>query len=111
MIGQDGTEWVFRTRFNGDYQVTQGGVVQLAVTHVVGVRDAAGVRLLYVDGSLAAMVIAAGALETADLMSPLAFANEAAGERQWHGKLVAVTVFARALSASEVSARFVAGAK
>jgi hypothetical protein len=111
MLGQAGATFALRTTTGGLRPELQGGTVTAAaVTHVVATRSKDGTRRLLVDGAVAASDVHPGALETI-AEGPLSMANEGGGLRPWVGKLLAISIFDRAMTPAEVSARFTAGPK
>ena len=103
------------------YPDGSGSVVPGALQHVIFTRDAAGIEKIYVDGSLKNTLDNSGSTLTGDPDSNLnwdntyefALANETHLtdlQRRWPGELHIVVVYNRALSASEVSQNYDAGA-
>lgn len=80
-----------------------------ALTHLVVTRSQAGERRMYVDGVLRSSSTIGGSLGNWSAY-PLGIANEAVGGRLWLGTFHLVAVYGRALTDSEVSANFAAGA-
>jgi hypothetical protein len=100
------------TTVNGSPYVqtpTDGGDVQLALTHVLFTRDAGGVRRLYVDGTERATNTLGGDFSTWNPSFRLALVNELTLDRSWLGELHRVAVYGRALSGDEVTQNFQAG--
>jgi hypothetical protein len=93
-----------RTGENGSSPSTpsRGGVVT-ALSHVVYTRGREGKARIYIDGKLNAESDIGGDLGNWDTAQRLALANELTTDRPWRGELHFVAIYARALSAEDVS--------
>lgn len=115
-LGQELGQYVFRLRTQdcdgtGSGELaTPANTVRTAVSHVVFTRSETGRRAFYVDGSQLAEDWAMTApLSTWSSGYKLTLANEQEAPRPWLGELHLVALYARALTAAEVVARFRAG--
>ncbi|NOX77094.1 MAG: LamG domain-containing protein, partial [Gammaproteobacteria bacterium] len=98
------------TSNNGTPSTGTAGLVTTALTHVVYTRDAAGVAMIYINGTEQAGTTISGNLSNWDGGYRLALANELTGDRPWRGELHLVAIFDRALSAADISQNYSAGA-
>lgn len=110
--------WVFRVRTtatdaNGLPMLSTGdGVVELRLTHVVGVRRADGTTLLFVDGVERARGMRGGDLSNWEDSLRITVGDEFQTDndrRTWRGELRGISVYCEALSERQVGARFEAG--
>ncbi|NJN66077.1 MAG: LamG domain-containing protein [Chloroflexaceae bacterium] len=88
---------------------TPDGSLTLGLTHVVYTRDASGNTNLYLDGVSSVSGSIGGDFSNWDDTYRLALANEFGGGRSWLGEYYQVTLYRRALSATEVGNNFAAG--
>lgn len=109
-LGQEGDHYVLRLRTSqGDRQGNPqidlpAGTAQPVMQHVVA-TFADGLVTLYVDGLEVQREQRPGDLSNWDPTYRLALANELTLDRQWHGEIGLVALYARALTAEEVSRR------
>jgi hypothetical protein len=107
-LGQEGDHYVLRLRTSqGDRQGNPqidlpAGTAQPVMQHVVA-TFADGLVTLYVDGLEVQREQRPGDLSNWDPTYRLALANELTLDRQWHGEIGLVALYARALTAEEVS--------
>ncbi len=81
-----------------------------SLQHVVYTRNVAGEARIYVDGVLKNSAQIAGVmLDQWDETFGVVLANEMTGDKPWLGRFYLVAIYARALSAAEVTQNFAAG--
>jgi hypothetical protein len=87
------------------------GSASSSLTHLVYVRDAAGLAVLYVNGRESNRQEVGGDLSNWDGAFRLALANEISSDRPWLGTLHLAAVYDRALSVDEIWRNHAAGAR
>jgi hypothetical protein len=114
-MGQSGDLYDIRLRTtatstNGIPSVSApAGSLTEALTHVVYIRDAAGVARIYVNGSQVSSKTVGGNLSNWSGNYAFGLANEMTKDRPWLGELHLVAVYDRALDPQEVDQNFQAG--
>ncbi|HKK70618.1 MAG TPA: FG-GAP-like repeat-containing protein [Candidatus Krumholzibacteria bacterium] len=91
---------------------TDGGTVQTTMQHVVLTRDAAGTARIWVDGELAVETTRSGTFDDWDPSHGVAIAGEYAfgTEVAWTGTIHLAAIHDRALTGTEITTNFEAGA-
>ena len=114
-LGQDGGKFDVRLRTtrrdkNGLPSVASPiGSLKTSLQHVVYTRDRNGTAAFYIDGQSVTSGKVDGDLSNWDASFRFALANEFNGDRPWLGAYYRVAVYARSLSAAEISVQFKAG--
>jgi hypothetical protein len=109
-VWDDGDQGVYDVRLRTTEQSENGepslstlpGSVWAEPTHVVYVRDAAGIAQFYVNNELHVIGMTGGSLASWDEGYPLLLGNEGSGDRPWLGKLYLVAIYCRALDNDEI---------
>ena len=115
-LGQDHDALILRLRttettFNGIPPVARARGVfnDTDLHHLLVTHDSDRARV-WVDGEMQTSLPSPGGTFTEWVFSyPLLLGNEGDGERPWHGRLAAVALYDRPLTAAEVRERFLAG--
>ncbi len=96
---------------NGMPSITSpSGTATTMLTHIVNTRDASGAASIYVNGVLQASGTFGGNLSNWNTTYKLGLANELTLDRPWLGELHRVAIYDIALSQSQVTQRYAAGA-
>ena len=89
---------------------TAAGTLDATLQHVVFTPDSSGATTVYVDGVSVQTGTASGNMSGWDTSFELALAAELDESRYWHGTYHLVAIYDQALSASDVTQNFAAGA-
>lgn len=81
-----------------------------ALSHVVYTRDAAGAVKMYINGTQVSSGTVSGTFSNWNTSTRLGIGNETGGARPWLGELHLVAIYNRALTQTEVTQNFNAGA-
>jgi hypothetical protein len=109
-LGQEADRYVLRLRTGdtgeqGTPEVsTPPGTLVTMPQHVVATYDGSVVRL-YIDGNEVHQEQRGGGIENWDPSCGFALGNELTLDRQWHGEIGLVAIYARALDPQEISDR------
>lgn len=96
---------------NGMPSITSpSGTATTMLTHIVNTRDASGTSSIYVNGVLQTSGTFGGDLSNWNAAYKLGLANEFTLNRPWLGELHRVAIYDTALSQSQVTQRYIAGA-
>ena len=88
---------------------TPDGTAVHRLTHLVATRSPDGVVRLFLDGKEVATNTVAGDMNRWPDDCRLVVGNEVSGDRPWRGEIALVALYARALSADEITRNFAAG--
>lgn len=112
---QDGLIWRLRTSTStlnaAPYLFSTANAITTDLHHLAATFDATGRMDIYVDGVSNTNAVKTGDLSTWDTGYQFALANELSwDDRSWLGEIYLAAVYNRALSASEITQNFLAGA-
>jgi hypothetical protein len=114
-IGQEGDKLDFRLRTTATSTngipslMTQAGVVQPGLMHVVCTHSRSGVTRIFVNGKKVAEQQLKGDFSNWSDEYKLGIGNELSGDRPWEGAVSLAAIFSRDLSADEVQQNYAAG--
>ncbi len=100
------------TNSNGQPEfTTAAGTLSTALTHVVATRDAGGAIKFYLNGAQVVASTLSGNLSNWNAAYKIGLANEFGADRPWLGTFHLVAIYNRALSPTEVTFNYLAGAE